>query len=104
MVIEHYVQEKIDLAERELLAVPGAQSAPRFDKAESISSLARIQPACVIDFFEAANWPPAKLERSCEVSLHQLPSIGRIDRLEESLYWFISAATLTYLLFEIVTA
>jgi hypothetical protein len=31
----------------------------------------------------------------------RLPSVGRIDRLEESLYWLLSAATLIYFLLRI---
>jgi hypothetical protein len=114
MIVEEYIQEKMSFAQQELAAAPAAWCAPLFDGAEPISSLTRTQTECVIDFFEAGNRLPAGLEASSEefglnrkaskILARQLPSLGRIDRLEESLYWFISAATLIYLLFEIVTS
>jgi hypothetical protein len=32
----------------------------------------------------------------------RLPAVERIDRLEESIYWLLSAVTLTYLLLELM--
>ena len=66
----------------------------------------------VIDFFEARDRLPAGFEgrrkafeinrKSGKVVASRHASIGRMDRLEESLYWFLSTATLIYLLFELV--
>jgi hypothetical protein len=57
--------------------------------------------ACVIDFFEARDGlNPGSDERgqqleikgkSQKLALHRLPSIKRADRLEESVYWVLSA-------------
>ena len=68
--------------------------------------------AYVIDFFEARDRLPAGFEgrskafeinrKSGKVVVSRYPSIGRMNRLEESLYWFLSAATLIYLLFELL--
>ena len=37
-----------------------------------------------------------------EVAAYRRPSVKRVDRLEESLYWLLSAATLIYLLLGII--
>jgi hypothetical protein len=69
--------------------------------------------ACVIDFFAARDClKPALDERgqplgikgkSQKLALHRLPSTKRADRLEESVYWVLSAAMLVYLLLEIIS-
>jgi hypothetical protein len=69
--------------------------------------------ACVIDFFEARDRLKPGLDergqplgikgKSQKRALHRLPSIKRADRLEESVYWVLSAAMLVYLLFEIIS-
>jgi hypothetical protein len=68
--------------------------------------------ACIIDFFEARNRLKPGLDerghhlgimgKSQKVVLHRLPSIMRVDRLEESIYWVLSAVMLAYLLLEII--
>jgi hypothetical protein len=37
-----------------------------------------------------------------ETMVRRLPAVERIDRLEESICWLLSAATLTYLLLELI--
>jgi hypothetical protein len=69
--------------------------------------------ACVIDFFEARDRLKPGLDepgqllgkkgKSQKLDLHRLPSIKRADRLEESVYWVLSAAMLIYLLIEIIS-
>ena len=68
--------------------------------------------ACLIDFFEARDRLRPGLDergqpfgikgKSQKLALHRLPSIKRVDRLEESVYWVLSAAMLVYLFLEIV--
>jgi hypothetical protein len=98
--------------QRELQAVPAARSAPGIDEAATLSTVIRAPSACVINFFEARDRLLAGFEVSSQefeikpkagnVAARRIPSIGRIDRLEESLYWLLSAATLVYLIFGIV--
>jgi hypothetical protein len=67
----------------------------------------------VIDFFEARDrlkpgldepgQPLGTKGKSQKLALHRLPSIKRADRLEESVYWVLSAAMLVYLLLEIIS-
>jgi hypothetical protein len=69
--------------------------------------------ACVIDFFDARDrleqgldergQPSGTKGKSHKLALHRLPSIKRADRLEESVYWVLSAAILVYLLLEIIS-
>jgi hypothetical protein len=68
--------------------------------------------ACVIDFFEARDRLKPGLEehgqqleikgKSQKLALHRLPTIKRADRLEESVYWVLSAVTVVYLLLGII--
>jgi hypothetical protein len=68
--------------------------------------------ACVIDFFEARDrlkpgldegGQPLRIkENSQELAPHRLPAIKRADRLEESVYWVLSAAVLVCFLLEII--
>ena len=93
--------------EQELQAAPPPRSTPGTDEAATLSKVIRAPSECVIDFFEARDRLPAGFEvRSNEfeikrkagyVAARRIPSIGRIDRLEESLYWLLSGATLIYL-------
>ena len=67
---------------------------------------------CVIDFFEARDRLKPGLDecghqfkmtgKSQKLALHRLPSIKRADRLEESVYWVLSAVMVVYLLFGIL--
>ena len=67
---------------------------------------------CVIDFFEARDRLKPGLDersqnlgtkgKSQKLALQRIPSIKRADRLEESIYWVLSAVMLVYLLLEII--
>ena len=97
--------------QRELQAAPGARSAPGIDEAATLLTVIR-PSAHVINFLEARDRLMAGFEVSSKefaikrkagnVAARRIPSIGRIDRLEESLYWLLSAATLVYLIFGII--
>jgi hypothetical protein len=113
MVVEEHIQGKINFAEQEMPTAVVTRSASLFDK-DTISSLSLTRSVYVFDFFAERNRLPAELElRSEEFETNQraaqpaappLPSVGQMDRFEESLYWLISAATLIYFLFVIVTS
>jgi hypothetical protein len=106
------MQQNMEFRQRELPAEPAARSAPGIDEAAALSTVIRAPSVCVIDFFEAHHRLPAGFEVSSKeleikrkagnVAARRIPSIGRIDRLEESLYWLLSAATLIYLLLGII--
>jgi hypothetical protein len=93
--------------QRELQAPPAARPAPGIDDATTPSKVIRAPSACVIDFFEPRDRLPAGFEESSngfeikrmasKVTNRRISSIGRIDRIEESLYWLLSAATIVYL-------
>jgi len=114
MVVEEHIEEKMNFAEQEMPTATVTRSASLFDEGETISSLSRTRSVYIIDFFEERNRLPAEVEvrseefatnlQAAQAAAQPLPSIGRMDRFEESLYWLISAATLIYLLFIIVTA
>ena len=67
---------------------------------------------CVIDFFEARDRLKLGLDKrgqnlgtkgkAQKLALHRIPSIKRVDRFEESIYWVLSAVMLVYLLLEII--
>jgi hypothetical protein len=113
MVVEEHIQGKINFAEQEMPTAVITRSASLFDK-ETISSLSLTRSVYVIDFFKERNRLPAELEirseefeanlKAAQAAAPPLPSVGQMDRFEESLYWLISAATLIYLLFVIVTS
>jgi hypothetical protein len=98
--------------QRKLQAAPAAPSAPGIDGAATLSTVIRDPSACVINFFEARDRLLAEFEVSSKefeikrkagnAAARRIPSIGRIDCLEESLYWLLSTATLVYLIFGIV--
>jgi hypothetical protein len=98
---------------RELQVAPGAPPAPRIDEATTALEVTHAPSACALGFFEALDrLPPGFEEGSIEfeinkarkVAAHRLHSAQRVNRLEESLYWLLSAATLVYLLFRIIGA
>jgi hypothetical protein len=76
--------------------------------AESSTSL-----ACVIDFLEARDRLSAGFEETSnefeiqrkvrKVTPCRRPLVGRLDRLEDSLYWLISVPTLAYLFLQIIS-
>jgi hypothetical protein len=106
------MQQNMEFRQRELPAEPAARSAPGIDEAAALSTVIRAPSVCVIDFFEAHHRLPAGFEVSSKelemkrkagnVAARRIPSIGRIDRLEESLYWLLSAPTLVYLILAII--
>ena len=81
-------------------------------KLPALSTVIRAPSACAIDFFEERNRLSAGFEASSEefeisrkagnVAARRIPSVGRFDRFEESLYWLLSAATLIYLVLELI--
>ncbi len=68
--------------------------------------------ACLTAIGEQTNWSPAIAEENYQesyflnkparIAVRRFPSVTRRDRLEESLYWLFSAATLAYLLVVII--
>jgi len=79
---------------------------------QQLSAAPTASLACVIDFFEARDRLSAEFAETRKgfdikrkvrkVGVHRILSVGRIDRLEESLYWLLSAATLGYLVLGII--
>jgi hypothetical protein len=67
--------------------------------------------ACIIDFLKARDRLSAEFEgtsreleiawKAHKIAARRMPSV-RVDRLEDSLYWLLSAATLGYLVLEII--
>ncbi|MEY2607099.1 MAG: hypothetical protein QOH31_4939 [Verrucomicrobiota bacterium] len=67
--------------------------------------------ACIIDFLNARDRLSAEFEgtskeleitwKARKVAARRMPSV-RVDRLEDSLYWLLSAATVGYLVLEII--
>ena len=106
------MQQDMEFTQREWQAAPAPRSAPGIDEAATLSTVIRASSASVIDFFEARDRLSAGFEASSEefeikrkagnVAARRIPSVGRFDRLEESLYWLLSAATLIYLVLEII--
>ena len=85
------------------------------DKVEEAATLltrTRASSACRIDSFEAHTGFPAGLEESSKIfainrnagqgAACRLYSIERVDRLEESIHWLLSAITLIYLILAII--
>ncbi len=67
--------------------------------------------ACIIDFLKARDRLSAEFEgtsreleiawKAHKIAARRMPSV-RVDRLEDSLYWLLSAATVGYLVLEII--
>jgi hypothetical protein len=106
----HFTCDKVDTARN---ATPsGSPPAPSIDEAATLLTGTRASSACVIDFFEACAELPVGLEESSKVleinrkagkvAACRLYSIERVDRLEESIYWLLSAIALIYLLLAII--
>jgi hypothetical protein len=110
MAVEEYILEKTNFAKQERPTTLVTRSAPRFDEAEIVSRFSRSRFVYIIDFSQPSNRLPVEPESRFEepeagrAAAPTLPSIGQMDRFEASLYWLLSAATLIYLLFMIVTA
>jgi hypothetical protein len=113
MVTQKYIRQNRKLAGQESPAESAARSATQINETIEISNLNRVQSECVIDSLEAHDRPLAGFEESSKtfeiygsagkVSASLLPSVRRIDPFEESLYWLLSAAVLSYLLFVIIS-
>jgi hypothetical protein len=109
MQTQEYIEQEMKLMHRESPAAPGA--APRLDETKYPSKVPRAPSACVIDFFEASGRVPARSQdggkepeinsKASGLAARRLPSV-RVDRLEDSLYWLFSGATLVYILLEII--
>ncbi len=91
----------------ELQVAFGDPAAPRIDDATTLLKVTGAPSACVINFVEAGDRLRAGFEESSkefEINrkaskvANRLPSVERVDRLEEAIYWLLSAATLLYLL------
>jgi hypothetical protein len=106
------MQQNMEFTPREWQAAPAPRSAPGIDEAAALSTVIRAPSTCVIDFFEARDRLSAGFESTSEefeikrkagkVAARRIPSVGRFDRLEESLYWLLSAATLIYLVLAVI--
>jgi hypothetical protein len=92
--------------ERELQVASGDPAAPGIDDGTTLLKVTGGPSACVINFFEARDRLQAglgesskefEINRNASKVANRLPSVGRGDRLEESIYWLLSAATLVYL-------
>jgi hypothetical protein len=77
---ENYSQQEMEFIELELPTAPGVPVAPCDDEAATLS----------------------RVGATSKVVFDRLRSIERVNRLEESLYWLLSAATLIYLLVGII--
>lgn len=97
--------------QRQWRAATTPQFAPEIDEARTLSKEVPTASACVIEFFEARNSLTAGFEegrkefekwKASKVAASRLPSLRRIDRVGESLYWLLSAATLVYLLLALI--
>jgi hypothetical protein len=92
--------------------LPTAPPKQRFDEDTTLSKLTRGSSVSVNDSVEALDRLAEGFEdsgqgfeinqRLSKLAPRRLPSVKRIDRLEESLYWLFSAVTLAYLLLEII--
>jgi hypothetical protein len=112
MGIEKDIQEAKKLTEQELKGLPGAPGVHRIEEARTLVAMTRTPSLCVIDFFAARDWLQAGLgESSQKFRIHRevnnlatcrLPAVRQVDRLEESLYWLLSAAMIIYFLLGII--
>jgi hypothetical protein len=107
---QEYIEQERKLKDRESPAAPGA--APRLDETKYPAQVPRAPSARIIDLFEASDRVPARSQncgkepemksKASGFAVRRLPSVRQIDRLEDSLYWVFSGATLVYLLSEII--
>jgi hypothetical protein len=106
------VQQEMNSTQPELPAAPGAPPTQRFDEDTTLSamtsgssvSVTGSEEACVrlAEGFDDSGQKFEIDRRLSELAARRLPSVKRVDRLEESLYWLFSAVTLAYLLLEII--
>ncbi len=72
----------------------------------------RAPSVCVIDFFAGRDWLQREFSESSQkfkihreadnLALYRLPAVDQVDRLEDSLYWLLSAAMIVYFLLGII--
>jgi hypothetical protein len=98
--------------QRELQVVAGAPSFRQVEDGATFLPVTGTLSKCPGQFLEAGE----RLSYGFEKGGHQLaitrkgsrtmvcrlPAVERIDRLEEAIYWLLSAVTLTYLLLELM--
>lgn len=81
---------------------PALPAPPRLDEITRLSKVRRAPSARAIDLYRA-NDRVLEIDRKRSRDFaRRLPSIQRVDRLEASLYWLFSGATIVYLLSEII--
>jgi hypothetical protein len=112
MGTQKYIQKEMKSRPRELPAAPGAPSKQRFDEGTTLSKMSHGSSVSVSNAIEARDRLAEGFEdsgqefeinrRLSKLAARRLPSVKRVDRLEESLYWLFSAVTLAYLLLEII--
>ena len=112
MGTQKHVQQDMKFTQQELPAAPGVPPKQRFDEEATLSKMTHSSSVSVTDFVEARDrlaegFADSGQEfeinrRLSELAARRLPSVKRVDRLEESLYWLFSAVTLAYLLLEII--
>ena len=83
---------------------------PKFTQ-QKLTAAIPTTSACIIDFLKARDRLSAEFEgtskelkttwKARKVGARRMPSV-RVDRLEDSLYWLLSAATVGYLVLEII--
>jgi hypothetical protein len=112
METQKNVQQEMKSTQPELPAAPGAPPTQRFDDETTLSKMTYGSSVSFNDFVEAGDRLAEGFEdsgrdfeinrRLSELAARRLPSVKRVDRLEESLYWLFSAVALAYLLLEII--
>jgi hypothetical protein len=110
MQTQEYIEQEIKWTDQESPTAPSA--APRLDETKYRSKVPRAPSACAIDFYQAGDQGAARSqERRKEPGINskangftvrRLPSVQRVDHLEDSLYWLFSGATLVYILLDII--
>jgi hypothetical protein len=98
--------------QRELQVVAGAPPVRQVEDGATFLPVTGALSKCPRQFFEAGERLPYGFEKGGhqlaitrkggETMFRRLPPVERIDRLEESIYWLLSAVTLTYLLLELI--
>jgi hypothetical protein len=110
MQTQEYVEPAKKFTNRDLPAAVSAAS--RLRETTHSWKVPLSPPACVIDFYQAADRiTPEAQDSSNEIEIdlkassavgHRLPAVQRVDHLEDSLYWLFSGATLVYLVLAII--
>src|ERR1700719_2508258 len=103
MGIQKHVQQEMKFTPRELPAAPGAPPKQRFDEDTTLSEMTHGSSVSVADSAEGGGRLAEGFEdsgqefeinrRLSQLAARRLPSVKRVDRLEESLYWLFSAVT-----------